>query len=152
MAKTAVTVLQDQIAAIRQEAYAAGYVAAMRAIRDFAAKPPASAVPTRRLRATAKLPKQATRRRGRPPSTARPTTRQRPRRGNNAQLIAEVLKAMPSGTARPTEIRKALQSDKGVAMAFTSIRHAPGQLANRHEVETSSDGRTWRYVGAGSIG
>jgi hypothetical protein len=152
MAKTAVTVLQDQIEVIRQEAYAAGYAAAMQAIRDFAAKPPASDVPTRRRRAAAKVPKQAARRRGRPPSTTRPTTRQRPRRGNNAQLIAEVLKAMPSGTARPAEIRKALQSDKGVAMAFTSIRHALGQLASRHEVETSDDGKTWRYVGAGSTG
>jgi len=152
MAKTAVTVLQDQIEVIRQEAYAAGYAAAMQAIRDFAAKPTASAVPTRRRRAAAKAPKQATRRRGRPPSTARPTTRQRPRRGNNAQLIAEVLKAMPSGTARPAEIRKALQSDKGVAIAFTSIRHALGQLASRQEVEVSSDGKTWRYVGAGASG
>jgi hypothetical protein len=63
-------------------------------------------------------------------------------------LIAEVLKAMPSRTARPAEIRKALQNDKGVAMAFTSIRHALGQLANRNEVVASVDGKTWRYTGA----
>jgi hypothetical protein len=150
MAKTAVTVLHDQIEAIRQEAYAAGYAAAMQAIREFAAKPPASGVQTRRPRQTAKAPKQATRRRGRPPSTARPTTAKRPRRGNNAQLIAEVLKAMPSGTARPANIRKALQNDKGVAMAFTSIRHALGQLASRNEVEVSADGKTWRYLGSGA--
>jgi hypothetical protein len=150
MAKTAVTVLQDQIEVIRREAYAAGYAAAMQAIRDFAAKHPASAVATRRRRGAAKVPEQVTKRRGRPPSMARPTTAKRPRRGNNAQIIAEVLKAMPSGTARPAEIRKALQSDKGVAMAFTSIRHALGQLANRHEAEPSSDGKTWRYVGTGA--
>jgi hypothetical protein len=152
MAKTAVTVLQDQIEAIRREAYAAGYAAAMRSIRDFTTKPPASAVQTRRPRQTAKAPEQATKRRGRPPSTALPTTAKRPRRGNNAQFIAEVLKAMPSGTARPADIRKALQSDKGVAIAFTSIRHALGQLASRHEVEVSSDGKTWRYVGTGAGG
>jgi hypothetical protein len=147
MAKTAVTLLQDQIEVIRQEAYAAGYAAAMQAIRTFAARPPASATPTRRVRGAAKAPKPVTRRRGRPPSTTPPPTRQRPQRGTNAQLIAEVLKAMPSSTARPADIRKALQSDKGVAMASTSIRHALRQLASRHEVEASPDGKTWRYVG-----
>jgi len=152
MAKTAVTVLQDQIEAIRREAYAAGYAAAMRSIRDFATKPPASAVQTTRPRGAAKAPEQATKRRGRPPSTARPTTPRRVRRGNNAQLIAEVLKALPAGTARPAEIRKALQNDKGVAIAFTSIRHALGQLATRHEVEPSADGKTWRYAGSGAGG
>ncbi len=39
MARTAVTMLQDRIEAIRQEAYPAGYAAAMQAIRDFAANP-----------------------------------------------------------------------------------------------------------------
>jgi hypothetical protein len=152
MAKTAVTVLQDQIEAIRQEAYAAGYAAAMQTIRDFAAKPPASAVSTRRLGGTVKAPKQATKPRGRPPPSARSATAKRPRRGNNAQLIAEVLKALPSGTARPADIRKVLQSDKRVAMAYTSIRHALRQLASRHEVEPSADGKTWRYVGTGAGG
>jgi uncharacterized protein (DUF4415 family) len=65
----------------------------------------------------------------------------------NAHLIIEVLKAMPSGTARPAEIRKALQADKGVSMAFTSIRHALGQLATRHVAAASDDGKTWRYLG-----
>ncbi|MFZ2005275.1 MAG: hypothetical protein WAV02_09330, partial [Stellaceae bacterium] len=78
------------------------------------------------------------------------SARKRPQRGSNARLIAEVLKAMPSGTARPAEIRKALQSDKNVAMAFTSIRHALGQLAARNEVAASKDGKTWRYLGAAS--
>jgi hypothetical protein len=32
-------------------------------------------------------------------------------------------------------------------MAFTSIRHALGQLAARNEVEPSPDGKTWRYLG-----
>ncbi|HTZ34639.1 MAG TPA: hypothetical protein VMB84_01365, partial [Stellaceae bacterium] len=150
--------LQDQIEAIRREAYAAGYAAAMQAIRDFATRPgaPAAAAtpaPVRRrgpARAAAAA-KPAPRRRGRAakPPVAR---RQRPQRGTNARLIVEVLKAMPSGTARPAEIRKALQSDKGVSMAFTSIRHALGQLATRREVEASADGKTWRYLGTGAAG
>jgi hypothetical protein len=148
MAKTAINQLQDQIEAIRREAYAAGYAAAMEAIRDFVARPAATATPVRRGRPAKPAMPQAARR-GRPAAAAAPRRagRRRPQRGANAQMIAEVLKAMPSGIARPAEIRKALQSDKGVAMAFTSIRHALGQLANRNEVESTADGKTWRYLG-----
>ena len=172
MAKTALTLLQDQVELIRQEAYAAGYAAAMQAIRDFTARPAASATPGLHRGGAAKAQKPATRRqqpsqattaaspgkgpkpaagrRARSPGKSPPTRRQRSPRGNNTKLVAEVLKAMPSGTVRPADIRKALQADKGVAMAFTSIRHALGQLATRNEVEASVDGRTWRYVGAGA--
>jgi hypothetical protein len=144
MAKTALTQLQDQIEAIRREAYAAGYAAAMQAIRDFAARPSAPARESAPRKPPA-APKPAPRRRG--ATRAVSTARRRPQRGTNARLIVEVLKAMPSGTARPAEIRKALQSDKGVAMAFTSIRHALGQLAMRNQVQASADGKTWRYSG-----
>ena len=153
MAKTAITQLQDQIEAIRREAYEAGYAAAMQAIRDFAARPSTAspAAPRPRGKAKAIAVKPAARR-GRPPGakTPRAGRRSRLQRGGNARLIAEVLKAMPSGTARPSEIRKALQSDKGVEMAFTSIRHALGQLASRNEVAASDDGKTWRYLGGAS--
>jgi hypothetical protein len=154
MAKTALTQLQDQIEAIRREAYDAGYAAAMQAIREFVARPAAGTVtiaaPARCTRTVAPKnasprAKPAPRRTRSAPKAAPPASR--PQRGSNARLIAEVLKGMPAGTARPAEIRKALQSDKGVAMAFTSIRHALGQLAIRHEVESSADGKTWRYLG-----
>lgn len=152
MAKTAITQLQEQIEAIRREAYAAGYAAAMQAIRDFAGRPAGAAATAPRPRGRPPAPaEKPAARRGRPaaarPAQARPQGRRRPQRGSNARLVAEVLKAMPSGTARPAEIRKALQADKGVAMAFTSIRHALGQLAGRNEVAASDDGKTWRYLG-----
>jgi hypothetical protein len=154
MAKTALTQLQEQIEAIRSEAYAAGYAAAMQAIRDFAARPSAAPAPaaTPRARPAAKrgpaAPKAAAApRRGRR-TAAKAAAAGRPQRGTNARLIAEVLKTMPAGTARPAEIRKRLQSDKGVAMAFTSIRHALGQLASRNEVAASADGKSWRYTGS----
>ena len=157
MAKTALNQLQDQIEAIRKEAYAAGYAAAMQVIRDFTGRPAAgtraaAAVPTRvRARVTrvtkAAAAKPAVRSRRR--VAAKPANGgRRPQRGTNARLIAEVLKAMPSGTARPAEIRSALQRDKGVQMAFTSIRHALGQLATRREVEAIADGKSWRYLGS----
>jgi hypothetical protein len=152
MAKTALTQLQDQIEAIRREAYDAGYAAAMQAIRDVVARPATAAAPATRARrapkATPAVAKPTTRRRGRPAAKAPSTAR--PQRGTNAKLVAEVLKGMPSHEARPAEIRSALQRDKGVEMAFTSIRHALGQLATRHEVESSADGKTWRYLGGAS--
>jgi len=163
MAKTALTQLQDQIEAIRREAYNAGYTAAMQAIRDFVARPTAASTPTPRARVTkppavAKVAKvvkatkatKATPQRRRRAAAKAPAAARRPQRGTNAKLIAEVLQGMPSGTARPAEIRSALQRDKGVAMAFTSIRHALGQLATRNEVEATADGKTWRYRGAAS--
>ena len=156
MAKSALNLLQDQIEAIRREAYEAGYAAAMQAIRDFAGRPAAAAsspaapaAPVRRARQAAEPAPAAipeTRRGRRAAPKPAPATR-RPQRGSNARLVTEVLKAMPSGTARPAEIRRALQSDKGVVMAFTSIRHALGQLAARNEVTTDDDGKTWRYLG-----
>jgi hypothetical protein len=160
MAKTALTQLQDQIEAISREAYAAGYAAAMQAIRDFAGRPAAGAkaapaaapIPApRRDRRPAATPAPAAKpaaRRGRRAAAKAPAAAGRPQRGTNARLITEVLKAMPDGTARPAEIRKALQDDKGVAMAFTSIRHALGQLATRNEVAALDDGKTWRYLGS----
>jgi predicted RNase H-like HicB family nuclease len=81
-----------------------------------------------------------------PRSKTRARPKSRPARGTNARLIAEVLRAMPSGTARPAEIRAVLERDKGVTIAFTSIRHALDQLTQRHEVAPSDDGKTWRYV------
>jgi hypothetical protein len=158
MAKTALTQLQDQIEAIRKEAYAAGYAAAMQAIREFTGRPAtgtkavaAAPSPARiRARAATTAAKPAVRSRRR--AVTKPATggARRPQRGTNARLIAEVLKAMPSGTARPAEIRSALQRDKGVQMAFTSIRHALGQLVTRREVEAIADGKSWRYLGSSS--
>jgi hypothetical protein len=51
---------------------------------------------------------------------------------------------------RPAEIRSAIQRDKGVAIAFTSIRHALGQLEQRGVAEQIADSKTWRYQGGGS--
>jgi predicted RNase H-like HicB family nuclease len=74
-------------------------------------------------------------------------TQRHSQRDTDAQLIVEVLKAIPSGTARPREIKKALQDDKDVEMPVTLIRHALGRLATRHVVAASDDGKTWSYLG-----
>jgi hypothetical protein len=161
MAKSALTQLQEQIEAVRRGAFAAGYAAAMQSIRDVASRPapgaapvatrapgrPRSAAPARATppgrqrqpRAAARAPQRA----GRAPG-------KRPRRGTNARLVEEVLQSNAPRALRPAEIRSALQRDKGTAMAFTSIRHALGQLEGRHTAEQVADSKTWRYRGAAS--
>jgi hypothetical protein len=158
MAKTALTQLQDQIEAVRREAFAAGYAAAMQSIRDFAAKPapgaaPVATQPRRRGRPAASAgPGPPARQRqpraavGSPRRASRPPGR-RPQRGTNARLVEEVLQSNAPRALRPAEIRSALQRDKGVAMAFTSIRHALGQLEERRTAEQVADSKTWRYRG-----
>ncbi|HEX3861686.1 MAG TPA: hypothetical protein VHY35_08330 [Stellaceae bacterium] len=163
MAKTALNFLQDQIEAVRREAYAAGYAAAMQAVRDFAAKPTSGAEAS----PSEIQPRPAFGRRGRPVRTEAATvdmprprqsrgtstvavrapraTASRPQRGTNAKLIEDILHSNAPRALRPAEIRTALRRDKGVAMAFTSIRHALGQLEARRTIEQIADSKTWRY-------
>ena len=70
----------------------------------------------------------------------------RPQRGSNAQMVAEILQKAAPSALRPAEIRKALQ-DKGITMAFTSIRHSLGQLEARNAAEQVGDSKTWRHRG-----
>ncbi|MGE5268481.1 MAG: hypothetical protein ACM3JG_02290 [Thiohalocapsa sp.] len=161
MARTALTELQEQIEAVRREAFAAGYAAAMQSIREFVAKPAPGAqpppTPTRRRRmATATAAQPAAGRRGGRRRAAVPASvggrgrGQRPQRGTNARLVEEVLQSNSPRALHPAEIRSALQRDKGVSMAFTSIRHALTQLEGRHTAEQVADSRTWRYCGSGN--
>ena len=158
MAKTALTQLQDQIEAVRRETFAAGYAAAMQSIRDFAARPApgaegAVARPQRRRRTAVAAKSVPSARQRQPRVTARAprrairTAARRPQRGANARLVEEVLQANAPRALPPAEIRRALQRDKGVAMAFTSIRHALVQLEERRTAEQVDDSKTWRYHG-----
>jgi len=51
----------------------------------------------------------------------------------------------PRRGRRPAEIRTALQGDKGVSLAYTSIRRALGQLEARKAVEQDGNGG-WRIA------
>ncbi len=146
MAKTAMGQLEDQVELIRREAFAAGYAAAMRAVREIASRPaPDENLPT----------PTAPARRGRPPRQPQPAPREaqasqlpadskpaakRRERGSNARFVEEALRARAALAVRPAEIRAALQHHKGVSLAFTSIRHALGQLAARKAVEQDGNG------------
>jgi hypothetical protein len=150
MAKTALTQLQDQIEAIRRESYAEGYAAAMQAVRDFAARPaalpavPAAPRPAAAVRAPAAHARGRAPAKKAAPAAAKPAGR--PQRGTNAKLVETVLQSIAPRAARPTEIRKAIQRDQGVAIPFTSIRHALGQLEARRMVEQVANSKTWRYL------
>ena len=159
MAKSAINELQQQIEAIRGEAFAAGYAAAMASIREFTGKP---APAPKTFNASRRKPDVAEPKRSTPPSrlrqraAARTTqrTRQAPaprlQRGNNARLVEEILQANAPRALRPAEIRTVLQRDKGVAVAFTSLRHALLQLQARASAEPSDDGKSWRYRAGGA--
>jgi hypothetical protein len=151
MAKTALTQLQEQIEVIRQEAYADGFAAAMRAIHEFAAKPlsPSAPKPGRAIKTTSPVAAKKALRRNRQPSVpAQPAPRaRRPQRGSNALSVSDILREAGSDFVRPAVIRSKLQSQKNVSLAFASIRHALNQLQARGEVERSSDGKSWRHLG-----
>src|SRR5439155_22940794 len=143
--------LEDQVELIRREAFAAGYAAAMQAVHEIASrpapaeKPPTSTAPARRGRPPRQpqpAPRKARARRARDDSTLAAT---RLERGSNARFVEEVLRARAPQAVRPAEIRAALQRDKGVLLAFTSIRHALGQLEARKAVEQDGNGG-WRIV------
>jgi hypothetical protein len=150
MAKTAMSQLEDQVELIRREAYAAGYAAAMQAIREIASRPapaenrPTPAAPAQRGRpprqpqpAPHKAPARQT------PADRKPT--KRPERGSNARFVEEVLRALAPQALRQGDIRAALQRNKGVSLAYTSIRHALGQLEGREAVEQDGNGG-WRIA------
>jgi len=95
-----------------------------------------------RLASHSRLPGKAQARRAR--ADSKPAAK-RLERGSNARFVEEVLRARAPQAVRPAEIRAALQRDKGVSLAFTSIRHALGQLEARKAVEQDGNGG-WRIA------
>ena len=153
MAKTAISELRQQIAEVRREAFAAGYAAAMQAIRELASRsaPVAESSAPRRRRDRGRVAPAMTPSRQRGARTTgdaarRRSATRRPRRGANAQMIEEILQSAVPRALRPADIRKALQ-EKGLEVAFTSIRHALSQLETRDAAEQVGNSRTWRYSG-----
>jgi hypothetical protein len=138
--KSAVDLLQEQIEAVRREAFAAGYEAAMALIREAASRPaPDMAGPAPAPAPSAAPPHRRRRRAAAPPA--------RPRRGANAELVAGFLRSIAPRAARPAEIRSGLRRERGVVLAYTSIRQALGQLEARRVVEQVADSKTWRHLG-----
>jgi len=175
MTEVALNELQKQIEAIRREAFAEGYAAAMAAVRELTSRsasrsnggvaapsgngsseggaehpePGETAVPLRTNNAVRRG--SAERRRtaaGRRTAAAgnRRSREGRAQRGTNARMIEQILKSAAPRTVRQADIRKALH-EKGISLAFTSIRHALGQLQARKLARHGKSG-TWRYSAA----
>jgi hypothetical protein len=137
MAKTAATKLQDEVELVRREAFAAGYAAAMKLMREYASRSkPDSAVQSRRQRGqvSAGQPARTHQRQSAARSRKGDAPAGRSPRGTNARLVVEVLEGISPRAARPSEIRKALL-DRGIAVAAASIQFALGQLQARRAVE-----------------
>ena len=172
MTETALNELRNQIEAIRHEAFADGYAAAMNAVHELASRsvPQQSdkpAVPNGSESAESETvrpePNQAAaplrtsnpvRRSPAKRPTARPAatrTRQsrggRAKRGANAKMIQEILKKAAPRAVRPAEIRRALEQ-RGVSLAYPSIGHALGQLTARKAAKQVGKSGTWRYSAA----
>ena len=144
MANGTLMELQQQIEAIQREAFEAGYAAAMEAVRELASRsaPLPDGGASRRGRRGGS--RAASRQGNRPAASRARSRRRRPQRGANARMIEEILRAAAPSALPPAAIRKALQ-EKGVALAFTSIRHALGQLERRKAARQVGNSRTWRH-------
>ena len=157
MARTAISELQQQIEEVRREAFAAGYAAAMQAVRELASRPApergtaaarrrggagrevSPTTPTSTLRGRTRASEGA----ARPPKSV---ARRLPR-GANAERVEEILRASAPRAMRAAEIRKGLQ-EKGVEMSFTTVRHSLSQLETRNAAEQVGDSKAWRHRGA----
>ena len=142
MKNLALVQLRRQIEALRREAYAEGYAAAMRRVHDFAARPPDGPAACRTAPPATPLERS---------DRSHAATIDRPRRpphGTNARMVAAVLRSIAPHAARPSEIRHLLLREQGIALAFTSIRHALGQLTARHAAEQVAESKTWRHLPA----
>jgi hypothetical protein len=152
MAKTAMNQLEDQVELIRREAYAAGYAAATQAIRETVARPARAEndLLRRQRRGAVDCLASHSRLPARPRRARRPPRASPPRNAPNAGRIrgwSRKYCELAPRAVRPGEIRAAVQRDKGLSLAYTSIRHALGQLEGRKAVQ--QDGSGWRMADRG---
>jgi len=173
MAEATLTQLQTHIEAIRHEAFAEGYAAAMEAIRELSSRSvtqqgrniPAlkggtdgegqaqqpetrrAASPLRTSSAARRSPARARSTRA-SASLTRRSRGPRQQRGTNARLVHAILKAASPRRMRQAEIRNALQA-KGVSLAYPSIGHALGQLEARKAAKQVGKTKSWRHSATG---
>ena len=147
MKNAALAQLQRQIEAVRREAYAEGYAAAMRRVHDFAARLPDGSAASHPAPPVTPLARSGRSGRVHAATNDRPSMPRLPH-GTNARMVAAVLESIAPRAARPSEIRHLLLREQGVAMAFTSIRHALSQLTARHAAEQVTESKTWRHLPA----
>jgi len=147
MLSAAMTDLQQQFEAVRQEAFTAGYATAMNEVKELTARATRdageAAVPSPNGRGRGRSPRANGFASPRATRTGR-SPMHRSQRGTNALLVAEVLKSASPRPMRAAEIRRALQ-ESGKTMSFPSIGYSLRQLAARNAARQVGASKTWRY-------
>ena len=132
MAKSALTQLQEQIEAVRREAFAAGYAAAMQSIRDVASQPAPGAAPVAPARRAG----------GVPPRRHEPRRREPRRRAGRARSVPPP--GRRSGPAeRRTSSRGAAPMRGSSKRCYNRMRRAP--CAPPRSAARCSATRAWRW-------
>src|SRR6516165_9461092 len=111
MKNVALAQLQQQIEAVRREAYAQGYAAAMQRVQELAARPPDGPGALRSVPPVTPIERSGLSRRRYTPKYDR-LPMPRPPSGTNARMIAAVLESIAPRAARPSETRHLLLSEK----------------------------------------
>jgi len=128
--------MQEQLARatqkVRDEAYEAGYLAALRDMDDLSSSRPAQ------LAASAT---QTTRARRSPDADYKPPIT----RGLNANIVGDALKSIAPRAAGPTEIIALVKKATGTKLAYSSTKHAINQLLARGECEQTGNLKLWKY-------
>ena len=150
-------IVQLRVDAARQEAFAAGYAAAMKKVKELTRRRAASdggaaAVPIPNGRSSGR-DRRSTRQAA---ASSRPVRRRsprtngiaagparRPRRRTNAVLVSAVLKSAAPRALRQAEIRRALQ-DNRKTMSFASIGYSLRQLVAHNAARQVGSSKTWR--------
>jgi hypothetical protein len=130
--------LQEQLEAVRKEAYAEGWEACAVAVRKFvsASQPPE--------RSSAEKSDS-------PHSFFGEADDARPR-GTNRRLVAAILRAAHPRAVGPTTIVRIIKKQNGLTLSYSSVRNALRQLESGKEVEEVNDTKTWRYIGSQQTG
>jgi hypothetical protein len=133
----AIQKLQEHAEAIRKEAFAAGYQAAMRdMIREmnrFASN--AQPLPSE----TFDVKEATVKRKG----EVHHTKGRRNPPGYNRRLVLEMLRSVAPKAASAMEAQTWIDETKGKRIAYASIRHALDQLERLGSVTKSEDGNRW---------
>jgi len=178
MAETALTELQNQIEAIRRDAFAEGYAVAMKAVHELTSRSVSlqadnAAAPNGNGRAehqTQSQPNQRTQpepnKAAVPLRTSNPVRRSAPKRPTVQRAATGTRRSRRRQSKRGTNAlmiqeilkktpRAVRQADirnalqrKGVSLSFPSIRHALGQLQARKAAKQVGNSNTWRYSAA----
>jgi len=138
MAADAQKDLEKYVAAIRREAFDAGYEAAMREIRELASTKAVSVSSRHRQLGDTRLL--------RPAQVDADTYVPKVPRGTARKLVHDAYQAAAPRAVGPTELQVLIKREHGVLVPFTSLRRAIDHWEDEKVIEQVGDTKTWRYA------